>query len=125
MKRNIGPIILILFCISCKTPPERNCQNFKTGEFEFTSIVDGEEMSTTFKRIDQIEVDYFKGKQDTSTVKWINDCEYILKRINPKNRAEEKPIHIKILTTTDSSYTFEFNTVGAPEKLRGTAFKKH
>lgn len=117
--------ILFLFCLSCQSPPERNCKDFKTGTFEFTSVVDGKEITTTFTRINSIEVDYFQEKQDSSTVRWINDCEYILKRINPKNRAEEKPIHIKILTTTDSSYTFEFNTVGEAKKLRGTAFKKH
>ncbi|MDT0539622.1 MULTISPECIES: DNA topoisomerase IV [Croceitalea] len=99
--------------------------DFKTGTFEFTTTVDGDEVTTTFERTNDIEVDYFKGRQDSSTVKWINDCEYILKRINPKSRAEEKPIHIKILTTTNSSYTFEFNTVGDAKKLRGTAIKKH
>ncbi|MDT0607468.1 DNA topoisomerase IV [Croceitalea rosinachiae] len=125
MKKPTYYLILILFCLSCKTPPERNCADYKTGTFEFTSIVNGEEMTTIFERIGKLEIDYFQGKQDSSTVRWINECEYILKRVNPKNRIEEKPIHIKILTTTDSSYTFEFNTVGETKKLRGTAFKKH
>ncbi len=111
--------------ICCETPPERNCADFKTGTYEFTTLLDGEQVTTKFTRTANLEVEYFQGSQDSSFVKWINDCEYILKRINPKNRAEEKPILIKILTTTDSSYTFEFNTVGNPKKLRGTAFKKH
>jgi len=125
MKRIYFGVLIITLVFSCKTPPQRDCVDFKTGTFEFTTTVDGEEVTTTFERTKDIEVDYFKGRQDSSTVKWINDCEYILKRINPKSRAEEKPIHIKILTTTNSSYTFEFNTVGDAKKLRGTAIKKH
>ncbi len=91
----------------------------------FTTVVDGDSLTTTFVRENTIEIDYFKNQIDTSSIRWINDCEYILKQLNPKNKQEEKSIHIKILTTTDSSYTFEFNTVGDSKKLRGTAYKKH
>lgn len=110
---------------ACATPPERNCANFKTGEFSFTTTIDGEEKQTTFIRTLDTEVDFFEGKQDTSSVRWINDCEYVLKNKNPKNKAEEKSIHIKILTTSDSSYTFEYNAIGDERKFKGTAFKIH
>lgn len=116
-------LFLILFSVSCKNAPQRNCNDFKTGTFTFTSIVDGDSLTSRFVRKDNIEIDYFNTKIDTSTIRWINDCEYILKQLHPNNKQEEKSIHIKILTTTDSSYTFEFNTVGDSKKLRGTAFK--
>lgn len=115
-------IVLVLLA-SCKQPPQRNCTDFKTGEFSFTTIVNGEEKKTTFHRTLDTEVDYFEGKRDTSSVRWINDCEYVLKNKNPKNKAEEKSIHIKILTTTDSSYTFEYNAIGDKRKFKGTAYK--
>ncbi|WP_350288622.1 DNA topoisomerase IV [uncultured Croceitalea sp.] len=115
----------ILLLCSCQEAPERNCKDFKTGTFMFTTVVDGDSLTTTFVRENTIEIDYFKNQIDTSSIRWINDCEYILKQLNPKNKQEEKSIHIKILTTTDSSYTFEFNTVGNSKKLRGTAYKKH
>ncbi|WP_350291785.1 DNA topoisomerase IV [uncultured Croceitalea sp.] len=115
----------ILLLSSCQEAPERNCKDFKTGTFMFTTVVDGDSLTTTFVRENTIEIDYFKNQIDTSSIRWINDCEYILKQLNPKNKQEEKSIHIKILTTTDSSYTFEFNTVGDSKKLRGTAYKKH
>lgn len=114
---------LLLF--SCQESPERNCNDFKTGTFEFTSLIDGDNLTTTFVRKNNIEIDYFKSKIDTSSIRWINNCEYILKQMNPKSKQEEKSVHIKILTTTDSSYIFEFNTVGDSKKLRGTAYKKH
>ena len=115
-------LILLLSFTSCYQP-ERNCSDFKTGTFEFESYLNGELVKTRFERNDSIEIDYFRGKADTSTVRWINDCEYLVKNKNPKNRAEEKPIHMKILTTKGNSYTFEYGLVGETKKQRGTAVK--
>jgi len=113
----------MLISFSCKNAPKRNCKDFKTGSFTFTSVLDGDSLTTRFVRKDSIEIDFFNNKIDTSAIRWINDCEYVLKQLHPKNKKEEKSIHIKILTTSDSSYTFEFNTVGDSKKLRGTAYK--
>lgn len=80
-------------------------------------------VTSTFIRNDSIEIDKFQEKVDTSSVRWINDCEYIVKNLNPKNRAEQQPLHIKILTTTENSYTFEYGLVGDTQKQRGTVQK--
>ena len=122
LKKTILIITLFLLVISCYQP-ERNCATFKNGEFSFTTIIDGEELKTTFTRTDDLEIDYFAGKVDSSSVRWINDCEYIVKKLNPKNKAEEKPIHMKILSTTDNSYTFEYSIVGEAKKQKGTVIK--
>ena len=103
---------------------ERNCADFRVGTFEFEAIVGTEVLTTRFDRNDSIEIDYFRGKSDTSSVRWINDCEYIVKKLNPKNRSEEKAIHMKILTTTANEYLFEYNIVGDSNKKRGTAKRK-
>ncbi len=116
-------ILVLVIQYNCQQHPQRNCADFKTGKYSFSTLVDGDTLTTVFLRDKDIEIEYFNGKQDTSSVRWINDCEYILKKQNPKNRAEEKSVHIKILTTTDSSYTFEFSAVGETKKLRGTAIK--
>jgi len=118
---------LLLFCIpffiiSCYSP-ERNCADFKTGTFEYKALVGTEVLTTTFFRNDTIEIDYFKGKSDTSTIRWINDCEYIVQKINPKKMSEEKAIHMKILTTNGDEYLFEYNIVGDTKKQKGTAKK--
>lgn len=80
-------------------------------------------VTSRFVRNDSIEIDFFQGKSDTSSVRWINDCEYILKNKNPKNMAERKPIHIKILTTDKDGYTFEYGIVGETRKERGSVKK--
>ncbi len=123
--KGVPALLPVLLVTACFTLPDRDCAQHKTGTFFSYTLLEGDSLITTFIRNDSLEVEYFQGSTDTSTVRWINDCEYILKNRNPKNRAEEKSIHIKILTTTDSSYTFEFNAVGSAKKLRATAYKKH
>ena len=116
--------VMLLASLSSCYHAERNCSDFKTGTFEFEAVVGTEVLTSTFVRNDSIEIDYFRGKADTSSVRWINDCEYIVKKINPKNRAEEKAIHMKILTTKTNEYLFEYNIVGDPNKQKGTAKRK-
>lgn len=118
--RNLILITFSLFLFSCYAP-ERNCKDFRTGTFEFESYLNGELEKTRFVRNDTLEVDYYKNKVDSSSVRWINDCEYILTNINPKNMAEEKSLHMKILTTEANSYTFEFSVVGGDKKQKGVA----
>ena len=86
-------------------------------------MIDDKEVTTTFVRKGDLEIDYYQGKADSSSVRWINDCEYIVKKLQPRNKAEEKSVHMKILTTTDNSYTFEYNIVGDNNKFRGIAIK--
>ena len=118
--------LFVLFLLAqCSPPPERNCDYFITGKFEFTTEISGKTIKTTFERFEKMEVESFEGQRDTSEIRWINNCEYILKNKNPKSKAEEKSIHIKILTTTDSSYTFEYGAVGESKKFRVTAFQIH
>lgn len=102
---------------------ERNCSDFKTGKFEFEAMAGTEMLYTTVIRNDTIEVDYFEGKADTSSIRWINDCEYIIKKLHPKNQAEKKAIHIKILSTKNNEYTFEFREVGQSKGNKGKARK--
>lgn len=122
MKKVVFFIVAVCCLYSCYDP-ERNCEDFRTGTFEFESYLEGELVKSRFIRNDSIEIDYFRGKTDTSSVRWLNDCEYLISNLNPKNRAEEKPIHIKILTTKGNTYTFEYGLVGETKKQRGTVVK--
>lgn len=122
LKRLIILSVALLAISSCYQP-ERDCKAYKDGEFTFTSMIDDKEVTTTFVRKGDLEIDYYQGKADSSSVRWINDCEYIVKKLQPRNKAEEKSVHMKILTTTDNSYTFEYNIVGDNNKFRGIAIK--
>lgn len=121
MKKTIV-LLLLLTLLSCYNT-EHNCKDFKTGKFKFEYKVEGVKKTTVFERNDSIEIETFEGKTDTSRIRWVNDCEYVLQKIHPKNRAEKKAIMMKILTTTKNSYIFEFGIVGSDAKQRGTVEK--
>lgn len=116
-------LLTVFFLASSCYEMERDCANFRTGTFEFETFMDGQLLKTTFVRNDSIEVDYFEGKSDTSSIRWINDCEYVIRKINPKNIEERKAIHMKILHTEKDVYTFEYNLVGQKKKERGNVRK--
>lgn len=119
---NIKLIPIFFLAIGCYNQ-ERECKDFKNGKFQFDMIVNGIKKTTFFERNDSIEIETFEGKTDTSAIRWVNDCEYILEKIKPKSIQEKKAINIRILTTSKKSYTFEFGIVGSDKKQKGTAIK--
>ena len=109
----------LLYLFSCYTV-ERDCINFHNGEFEFSSIVNGTMKTSYFTRTDKLEIEYYEGKIDSSRIRWVNDCECILTKLNPISNQEMRPVQIKILSTTSDTYTFEYSLVGkADNKKRG------
>lgn len=108
----LAPLLLIflLFATACQQP-ERRCEDFRTGTFTFEEFVGGELKTTTFVRNDSIEIDYYDEKIDTFSIRWINDCEYVMKNLRPKNQSEERPVHFKIIKTEGDNYTFEYAMV--------------
>jgi len=122
MKKNLL-LLCVLFLFNACYSPERDCAKFKTGTFQFESYLNGELVTSTFVRNDSIEIDKFQGETDTSSVRWINDCEYIIRNLHSKNRAERQALHIKIITSDKNMYTFEYGLVGETEKQQGTVKK--
>ena len=113
--------IIILITVSSCYQIDRNCENYHTGHYNSHITVNGINYTSTFSRTENLQVEIFEGKIDSSMVRWINDCEVVFKTINPKNMAERKDIHLKILSTTDSTYQFEYSYVGDVQKAKGVA----
>ena len=120
MKKSIPFLSLLLF--SCYQQ-ERKCVDFKTGKFQFEQEIDSVKEVSIFERNDSLQIETFRGKTDTSSVRWINDCEFVLQKINPKGMKEKKAIHMKILTTNEKTYTFEYSYVGETAKQKGVVTK--
>ncbi|MGC1203379.1 MAG: DNA topoisomerase IV [Flavobacteriaceae bacterium] len=118
----LSGFILLLLLTSCYETA-RNCKDFKTGEFYSEVVINDKLFKSEFKRAENLQIEVYNNKTDSSQLRWINDCEVIFKTINPKNMAEQKDIHLKILTTTDSSYTYEYSYVGETRKQKGIAYK--
>lgn len=123
MKLKFLYLIVLTSFFSCYNV-ERNCTDFKTGQFYSEVKVADKIYKSTFTRTENLQIETYDGKIDSSSVRWVNNCEVIYKTINPKNMAERKDVHLKILTTTDSSYTFEYSYVGETNKQKGIAYIK-
>ena len=104
--------------------PEKNCSQFKVGEFNFESKTESGIYTSRSMRNDSIEIEFFGSSIDTSKITWVSECEYILRKLRPKTLSEEKAISVKIINTSEKGYLFEYSFVGDKEnRARGNAFK--
>jgi len=115
--------LLILVVVSSCYAPERNCKDFKIGSFKYEAYVNGDLETTLFERTETFQIETYKGKVDTSEVRWINNCEFILTPVNPESILDQYQIHMKILETSQNSYSFQYNIVGEDQKESGLAIK--
>lgn len=116
-------LIVSFFLLTSCYEQERKCKEFKTGKFEFTQEVNGKKLVSTFVRTENLQIETFEGKTDTATVRWVNDCEFVLEKLHPKNMKEKKAITMKILYTKDNTYTFEYSFMGDQKKMKGLVTK--
>ena len=104
--------------------PEKNCSQFKVGEFNFESKTESGIYSSRSVRNDSIEIEFFGSSVDTSRITWVSECEYLLRKLRPKTLSDEKAISVKIINTSEKGYLFEYSFVGDKEnRARGNAFK--
>jgi hypothetical protein len=123
VKNFIFSICLAILLSSCYQV-ERNCNDFKTGTFEFTYEIDGIEKTGKSVRTDTLSIDYYENKIDTFTIRWVTDCEFIGRKLHPKDFSDTKPIQMKIISTTTDSYLLEYNLLeDQSTKKRGTVIK--
>lgn len=120
--RNFYFLILVCTLSSCYSPV-RNCKDFKTGTFKYEAFVGNEIQTTIFIRNDTIQIEKYKGKTDTSEVRWINNCEFVLTPLHPKSILDQYQIHMKILETSSNTYRFQYNIIGEDQKEIGLATK--
>ena len=116
-------IAICFIFLSCYTP-NRDCLPFHNGTFEFEAIINNSLETSRFIRNDTLEIEFYKGSVDSSTVRWVNDCECILTRLNPEPNQDKRPIRMRILTTRKDSYTFEYSLVGNYKNTQRGTIKK-
>ena len=113
--------LFILFLLTSCYSVDRDCENFKIGEFEFTYKLNDTIQRSLFTRTLDYEIEEFNSVIDSSSISWVNDCEFILTKINPKTNQEKRPVRIKIIRTYENSYDFEYSSVNEPIIIqRGT-----
>jgi len=123
MFKKVFFIAITISLVQACYEPERDCAAYKTGSFTFNYQIGDSLKTGKFIRGEKYSVDYFDNKIDSATIRWFNDCEFVLQDMESK-----VGIHYKIIATTDSSYTFQYkNAVKDPNKKlvvkTGTAYK--
>ena len=116
-------IAICFIFLSCYTH-NRDCLQFHNGTFEFEAIINNSLETSRFIRNDTLEIEFYKGSVDSSTVRWVNDCKCILTRLNPETNQDKRPIRMRILTTKKDSYTFEYSLVGNYKNTQRGTIKK-
>ena len=120
MKKVIYLSLLLTSCYSV----ERNCLDFKTGVFEFSTSINDSLVTSTFTRTNEFEIEMYNGIEDSSSISWVNNCEFLLTKINPRTNQEKRPIRIKILRTYGDQYDFEYSQVNNPQKISRGSVKR-
>lgn len=116
-------LFAFLLFVSCYSV-ERNCTDFHKGTFQFQQIIGDQLQTSTFLRTEALEIEYFNEAIDSATIRWINPCECILTKLNPVSNQDKRPITIKIISTKENEYVFEYALVGDQKnKQRGTILK--
>ena len=113
--------LFILFLLTSCYSVDRDCENFKMGEFEFSYKLNDTIQRSLFTRTLDYEIEEFNSLIDSSSISWVNDCEFILTKLNPNTNQEKRPVRIKIIRTYENSYDFEYSSVNEPIIIkRGT-----
>ena len=116
-------VLFGLLLFSCVIP-EKNCSQFKIGEFNFESKTENGVYNSRTIRNDSIEIEFFGSSIDTSKITWVSECEYLLRKLRPKTISEQKAVSVKIINTSEKGYLFEYSFVGDKEnRARGNAYK--
>ena len=116
--------LFILFLLTSCYSVDRDCENFKIGEFEFTYKLNDTIQRSLFTRTLDYEIEEFNSVIDSSSISWVNDCEFVLTKVNPKTNQEKRPVRIKIIRTYENSYDFEYSSVNEPIIIkRGTVIR--
>ena len=116
--------LFILFLLTSCYSVDRDCENFKMGEFEFSYKLNDTIQRSLFTRTLDYEIEEFNSVIDSSSISWVNDCDFVLTKVNPKTNQEKRPVRIKIIRTYENSYDFEYSSVNEPIIIkRGTVIR--
>lgn len=114
--------LLILFSLSsCVESKKLDVESFKVGTFK--TLLDANDDTSIAVRNDSIQIENYNSKIDSFAINWVNNFEYVLKKINPKTALDNTPFHVKITGIKENSYTFTAFYKGSNFRQTGTVIK--
>ncbi|MDC9721566.1 MAG: hypothetical protein PSN34_02170 [Urechidicola sp.] len=119
--KNIFLFCCFLTLFSCKKREQLDLDTFKQGTFEI--LADEKYDKTVFKRICDLQIEYYDDKIDTLSIHWKNNFNYTLQMLHPKTELDNEPINVKLKSVTANSYDFEAVIGHSNFVIKGTVIK--
>jgi len=121
MKKVLIILISFLSLLSCEKKQQLNLENFRHGTFEI--LADEKYDKTTFKRVGDIQIEYYEDRIDTLSIHWKNNFSYTLQMLHPKTKLDNDPINVMLKSVTADSYDFEAIIGHSNFVVKGTVIK--
>ncbi|MBV1887863.1 MAG: hypothetical protein KUG51_01080 [Urechidicola sp.] len=121
MKKAILIFLSIFAILSCEPKKKLDVETFKQGTFEI--LADEKYEKTTFKRIGDLQIEYYEDRVDTLSIHWKNNFNYTLQMLHPKSKLDNEPINVKLKSITTNSYDFEAVIGHSNFVIKGTVIK--
>jgi len=117
---------LILICSlfilnACKSERSSTSYSFETGHYK--SYLENKRDSSSFYRVDDLQIETYKSKIDTFQIKWKNKFEFRLKKLHPKSKLDSTDFVVKITKIKDNSYDFQAGYLNSNFKQKGSTYK--
>lgn len=110
-----------LFALACKNDKQSKSYSFEQGSFK--SYLENKTDSSTFYRVDNLQIETYKNKIDTFTIAWKNKFQFSLKKLNPKSKLDSTTFVVKIKKIQNNSYEFEAGYQNNNFRQKGTTIK--
>ena len=98
-----------------------NVLSFKEGDFK--TYLGKKKDSSYFYRTNKIQIETYQNKSDTFHIRWKNNFEYELKKVNPKTKLDSIPFIVKITAIKENYYKFKGAYLGSNFKQEGITYK--
>lgn len=119
-------LLIVIIIVGCNAPL-RDCTDFKNGTYRISDKERGFESIIIRNDSIQIEKNNTQNTETKYLITWSTDCEYSLKIIEGPKAVmkfyKDKPLHIRVTSTTEGKYTFEATTEGVDQIRTNTAYK--
>ena len=110
-----------MLIFACNSKKNAKSYDFETGHF--TSYLENKKDSSSFYRVDNLQIETYKGTTDTFAIKWKNKFEFHLKKVNPKTKLDSTNFIVRITKIKNNAYDFEAGYENSNFKQKGSTFK--
>lgn len=121
IKKIATVVFLIALLISCESKKSSKSYSFETGHFN--SFLESKQDSSSFYRVNNLQIETYKNKTDTFHIKWKNKFEFHLKKVHPKSKLDSTNFVVKITKIKDNAYDFEAGYENSNFKQKGSTYK--